>query len=161
MLDNDGRSSRPLYKRVSRLKEVSSRTRLLKSNSVIDLPSVTALTQPKMITLQVSERVTRVFPSSLIGTSCAKTAAEPLFLIDAKKHAIYLARLAIVILTRLAARHLPRQCTLRDTTNEYHWKQGNSSWISATSGTASLHLNNIPIERDSRTTPLAVADGTW
>ena len=98
--------------------------------------------------------------SSLISRDCAKTAKGPLFLTHVEQYAIYLTGLAIVVLARFVACHLPRQGPLRDAINEDSWQQGDCGWIPTTSGAPGLYLSKVPVEVCRRTVPLAVADGT-
>ena len=112
-----------------------------------------------MIAFQVSEHVTRIFPPPLVSTNCAKAATEPPFRIDTEKDAIYLTRLAIVVLACFVPRQLPRQGLLRDTINEDGRQQGGGTRVATTRGASSLHLNNVAVEFCGRSRPLAIAGG--
>ena len=112
-----------------------------------------------MIALEMAKRILGVFPSSFIGTNGAQTAMEPLFFIDAKEDAVYLAGATIMVVTCLAARQLPRQRLLRDTPDEDHREYRNRGWITASTGASGLHPHDVCVEYRSGTGPLAVTDG--
>src|SRR5258706_9926441 len=113
----------------------------------------------KMITLKMAERIFGVFPSSLVSTNGAQTAAKPLALIDAKEDAVYLTSMTVMVVARLAVRQLPRQGPLRDTIGEDRRQKPNGGWITASAGALGLHLNNVCDERHSGSRFLAVTDG--
>jgi hypothetical protein len=70
---------------------------------------MTANPEPKVIALEMAERISGLLPSPFVSADGTQATTEPLVLVIAEKAPEHLARSAAVVLARLVPRHAASQ----------------------------------------------------
>jgi hypothetical protein len=91
-----------------------------------------------MVTLEMAQRMSGLFPPSLISADDTEATTDPLLFVSAEEGMEYLTRSAAVVLARLVPRHaagqgLDRYTACKDVSHEV-----DRSWVTSLGGTACL-----------------------